>query len=80
MDAIGVSLNPPHSWADHARDILKQARSDFEFWPAQLGAWYVTFDRGSFIMRPFGSGAEWRYSFWCRIDLDFKCWIFEVMP
>jgi hypothetical protein len=43
----------------------------------------VAYDRGEFILRPFGSFAKHRYSFECRPEVvswqDEPLWIFQVM-
>lgn len=69
--------------ADQARSILRQYH---EFSAPESGwdgsAYYVTYERGEFFMRPFGSGARYRYSFECRPEFvpneSEPLWIFSV--
>ena len=79
-------VNKPRrsEWASIACQILRQyndclACTDYRFW----GPHYVTYDRGEFILRPFGRIAKYRYSFECRPEVvswqDEPLWIFQVM-
>jgi hypothetical protein len=55
-------------WGEHAREILHQyneARCDsYRF----HGPHYVTYERGVFMLRPYGPWKRHRYSFECRPD------------
>ena len=73
-------------WANAARQILRQYNEAGFTHCASLafhGPHYVTYDRGEFILRPFGRIAKYRYSFECRPEVvswqDEPLWIFQVM-
>ena len=70
-------------WANAARQILRQYNEGVYHEWKFLGPHYVAYDRGEFILQPFGAFAGHRYSFECRPEVvpwqDEPLWIFEVM-
>ena len=73
-------------WANVARQILRQYNAAGFNHCASLtfhGPHYVTYDRGEFILQPFGAFAVHRHSFECRLEVvpgqDDPLWIFRVM-
>ena len=72
-------------WASAARQILRQYNDVGFNHCASLtfhGPHYVTYDRGEFILWPYGSWARYRHSFECRPEVvswqDEPLWIFQV--
>jgi hypothetical protein len=74
------------TWADLARLILRQyAAAGFNHCASlpYHGPHYVTYERGVFRLRPFGSWARFRHSFECGEEWiegqEEPLWTFTVM-
>ena len=72
-------------WGEWARSILAQYNECLDLrWYRFHGPHYVTYDRGEFVLRPYGPGARYRYSFECRPeDVSWQedlLWTFVVLP
>lgn len=69
-------------WASAARQILRQYNEGAYREEKFLGPHYVAYDRGEFILQPFGAFAKHRYSFECRPEVvswqDEPLWTFQV--
>lgn len=69
--------------ADQARAILRQY-NEADYRESNFhGPHYVTYDQGTFLMRPCGAGARYRHSFFVTPDYEFgqlekPFWIFQV--
>lgn len=68
------------TWADNAREILKQAHPVFKnqaLWSG-AGPWYVIYEKGEYYMKPV-IRAWYENSYHVIPDFEMGLWIFEVM-
>ena len=70
---------PLHASHD-AREILEQWHECEDSQDVYRGAYYIKFDRGNFTMHPFGTLADYRYSFEVRREsyVPQAPWVFMV--
>jgi hypothetical protein len=87
---MGTDIRHPvlwTQWGEWARSILHQYDLAGFNRCASLpfhGPHYVTYERGEFLLRPFGAWAEYRHSFQCRPEFlpgeAEPLWTFMVLP
>ena len=72
------------TWADLARQILRQYNEGRHTHYACWGPHYVTYDQGEFYLLPFGGWAHQRYGFRCTPETvpwqEDTLWTFQVLP